>query len=91
MTIYYIERILLLKLTLIVGFFILKGKIIMINSANRKGTMFTLDEEVIKLLNQAKKETHVPKSQIVELALQEYLKDYKIDDDSDNDWEGTII
>lgn len=91
MTIYYIERILLLKLTLIVGFFILKGKIIMTNSANRKGTMFTLDEEVIKLLNQAKKETHVPKSQIVELALQEYLKDYKIDDDSDNDWEGTII
>ena len=67
------------------GFFILKGKIIMTNSANRKGTMFTLDEEVIKLLNQAKKETHVPKSQIVELALEEYLKDYKSDDDSDND------
>lgn len=65
----------------------------MTNSANRKGTMFTLDEKVIKLLNQAKKETHVPKSQIVELALQEYLKDYKIDDDSenDNDWEGTVI
>lgn len=65
----------------------------MTNSATRKGTMFTLDEEVIKLLNQAKKETHVPKSQIVELALQEYLKDYKTDDDSDNnnDWEGTII
>lgn len=66
------------------GFFILKGKIIMTNSANRKGTMFTLDEEVIKLLNQSKKETRVPKSQIVELALEEYLKDYKIDD-SDND------
>lgn len=44
---------------------------------NRKGTMFTLDDEVIKLLNQAKKETHVPKSQIVELALQEYLKGYQ--------------
>lgn len=56
----------------------------MTNSANRKGTLFTLDEEVIKLLNQAKVETHVPKSQIVELALQEYLKDYK-SDDSDND------
>ena len=55
----------------------------MTNSA-RKGTLFTLDEETIKLLNQAKKETHVPKSQIVELALQEYLKDYQ-DDDSDND------
>lgn len=65
----------------------------MTNSVNRKGTMFTLDEEVIKLLNQAKKETHVPKSQLVELALQEYLKDYNTDDDSDNnnDWEGTII
>lgn len=65
----------------------------MTNSAARKGTMFTLDEEVIKLLNKAKKETHIPKSQIVELALQEYLKDYKTDDDSDNDndWEGTII
>lgn len=46
-------------------------------NANRKGTMFTLDEEVIELLNKAKKETHVPKSQIVELALQEYLKGYK--------------
>lgn len=56
----------------------------MTNSAKRKGTMFTLDDEVIKLLNQAKAETHVPKSQIVELALEEYLKDYKIDD-SDND------
>lgn len=44
---------------------------------SRKGTMFTLDDETIKLLNQAKKETHVPKSQIVELALQEYLKGYK--------------
>lgn len=53
----------------------------MTNSANRKGTMFTLDDEVIKLLNKAKAETHVPKSQIVELALQEYLKDYKSDDD----------
>ena len=65
----------------------------MTNSANRKGTMFTLNNEVIELLNQAKAETHVPKSQIVELALQEYLKDYKIDDDSDNDndWEGTVI
>ena len=65
----------------------------MTNSANRKGTMFTLDEEVIKLLNRAKAETHVPKSQIVELALQEYLKDYKIDDESDNnnDWEGTVF
>lgn len=62
----------------------------MTNSAPRKATLFTLDEETIKLLNQAKAETHVPKSQIVELALQEYLKDYKIDD-SDNDWEGTII
>ncbi|WP_144903444.1 ribbon-helix-helix domain-containing protein [Leuconostoc mesenteroides] len=49
----------------------------MTNSANRKGTMFTLDDKVIKLLNQAKKETHVVKSQIVELALEEYLKDYK--------------
>lgn len=64
----------------------------MTNSANRKGTMFTLDNEVIELLNRAKAETHVPKSQIVELALMEYLKDYKSDDDSDNDWgEGTII
>lgn len=65
----------------------------MTNSANRKGTMFTLNNEVIKLLNQAKAETHVPKSQIVELALEEYLKDYKRDDDSDNDndWEGTVI
>lgn len=65
----------------------------MTNSANRKSTLFTLDEETIKLLNQAKKETNVPKSQIVELALQEYLKDYKSDDDSDNDndWEGTVI
>lgn len=56
----------------------------MTNSANRKGTMFTLDDEVIELLNKAKGVTHVPKSQIVELALQEYLKDYK-SDDSDND------
>lgn len=65
----------------------------MTNSANRKGTLFTLDEETIKLLNQAKKETHVPKSQIVQLALEEYLKDYKSDDDSDNDndWEGTVF
>lgn len=65
----------------------------MTNSANRKGTMFTLDDEVIELLNRAKAETRVPKSQIVELALMEYLKDYKSDDDSDNDndWEGTII
>ncbi|MCT3072134.1 ribbon-helix-helix domain-containing protein [Leuconostoc citreum] len=46
-------------------------------NANRKGTLFTLDEETITLLNQAKAETHVPKSQIVELALQEYLKGYK--------------
>lgn len=49
----------------------------MTNSANRKGTMFTLDEETIELLDKAKKETHVPKSQIVELALQEYLKGYQ--------------
>lgn len=49
----------------------------MTNSANRKGTMFTLDDEVIELLNRAKSVTHVPKSQIVELALQEYLKDYQ--------------
>lgn len=63
-----------------VGFFILKGKIIMTN-ANRKATLFTLDEEVIELLNKAKAETHIPKSQIVELALEEYLKDYKTDDD----------
>lgn len=46
-------------------------------NANRKATLFTLDEEVIELLNQAKKETHVPKSQIVELALVEYLKGYQ--------------
>ncbi|MBZ5993212.1 ribbon-helix-helix domain-containing protein [Leuconostoc gelidum subsp. gasicomitatum] len=63
----------------------------MTNSANRKGTMFTLDEEVIELLNKAKGVTHVPKSQIVELALEEYLKDYKSDDNSNNDWEGTIV
>lgn len=65
----------------------------MTNSANRKGTMFTLDSGVIELLNKAKGITHVPKSQIVELALEEYLKDYKSDDDSDNDndWEGTVI
>jgi len=44
---------------------------------SRKGTMFTLDEETIKLLNQAKAETRIPKSQLVELALQEYLKGYK--------------
>jgi len=62
----------------------------MTNSANRKGTMFTLNNEVIELLNKAKGITHVPKSQIVELALEEYLKDYK-SDDSDNDWEGTVI
>lgn len=49
----------------------------MTNSANRKGTMFTLDEEVIELLNQAKGITHIPKSQLVELALQEYLKGYQ--------------
>jgi len=49
----------------------------MTNSANRKGTMFTLDDETIKLLNQAKAQSHIPKSQIVELALQEYLKGYK--------------
>jgi len=49
----------------------------MTNSANRKGTMFTLDDETIKLLDKAKAETHVPKSQIVELALQEYLKGYQ--------------
>ncbi|MBZ6009915.1 ribbon-helix-helix domain-containing protein [Leuconostoc gelidum] len=55
----------------------------MTNSANRKGTMFTLNNEVIELLNQAKKESHVPKSQIVELALRAYLKDYQ-DDDSNN-------
>lgn len=48
----------------------------MTNSA-RKGTMFTLDEETIELLNRAKGITHVPKSQIVEMALQEYLKGYK--------------
>ncbi|MFK8256136.1 ribbon-helix-helix domain-containing protein [Leuconostoc mesenteroides] len=56
----------------------------MTNSANRKGTLFTLSDEIISLLNQAKKESHVPKSQIVELALREYLKDYQ-DDDSNND------
>jgi len=44
---------------------------------NRKPALFTLDEEVIELLNQVKKETHVPKSQLVELALQEYLKGYQ--------------
>jgi len=49
----------------------------MTNSANRKGTMFTLDDEVIKLLNQAKAETHVPKSQIVQLAIEQYLKGYQ--------------
>jgi len=49
----------------------------MTNSANRKGTMFTLDSGVIELLNQAKKETHVPKSQIVQLALEAYLKGYQ--------------
>lgn len=63
----------------------------MTNSAHRKGTMFTLNNEVIELLNQAKAETHVPKSQIVELALEEYLKDYKSDNYSDNDWEGTVF
>lgn len=46
-------------------------------NATRKGTMFTLDDETIELLNRAKSVTHVPKSQIVELALQEYLKGYK--------------
>lgn len=61
----------------------------MTNSANRKGTMFILDEEVIKLLNQAKKETHVPKPQIVELALQEYLKNYQ-DDDSDSTYVNVV-
>lgn len=61
----------------------------MTNSANRKGTMFILDEEVIKLLNQAKQETHVPKSQIVELALQEYLKNYQ-DDDSDSTYVNVV-
>lgn len=46
-------------------------------NATRKGTMFTLDDEVIELLNRCKAETHVPKSQIVELALMEYLKGYQ--------------
>lgn len=49
----------------------------MTNSTNRKGTMFTLDEETIKLLDKAKEESHIPKSQLVELALQEYLKGYQ--------------
>lgn len=49
----------------------------MTNSANRKNTMFTLDDETIKLLNKAKAESHIPKSQLVELALQEYLKGYQ--------------
>ena len=49
----------------------------MTNSANRKGTMFTLDEETIKLLNKAKAMSRIPKSQLVEMALQEYLKGYK--------------
>lgn len=49
----------------------------MTNSANRKGTMFTLSSETIALLDKAKKENHIPKSQLVELALQEYLKGYK--------------
>lgn len=44
---------------------------------NRKGTMFTLSSETIELLNKAKGITYIPKSQIVELALQEYLKGYK--------------
>lgn len=49
----------------------------MTNSANRKATLFTLDDETIKLLNQAKKRSHIPKSQIVQLALEEYLKGYQ--------------
>lgn len=49
----------------------------MTNSAKRKGTLFTLDEETIKLLDKAKAESHIPKSQLVELALEEYLKGYK--------------
>lgn len=51
---------------------------------NRKPALFTLDTSTIELLDYANRGTFVPKSRIVEMALQEYLKDYQ-DDDSNND------
>lgn len=52
------------------------------STTNRKPVLFTLDPNTVELLNRANESTYVPKSRLVDLALQEYLKDYQDDDSS---------
>lgn len=52
------------------------------STTNRKPVLFTLDPKTVELLNRANESTYVPKSRIVDLALQEYLKGYQDDDSS---------
>jgi len=73
-----------------VGFFILKGKGKIMSTTNRKPVLFTLDTSTVELLNRANESTYVPKSRIVDLALQEYLKDYQDDDSKVSTYVGII-
>lgn len=50
------------------------------STTNRKPVLFTLDPNTVELLNRANESTYVPKSRLVDLELQEYLKDYQDDD-----------
>lgn len=72
------------------GFFILKGKGKIMSTTNRKSVLFTIDPSTVELLNRANESTYVPKSRIVDLALQEYLKDYQDDDSNVSTYVGII-
>ena len=60
------------------------------STTNRKPVLFTLDTSTVELLNRANESTYVPKSRIVDLALQEYLKDYQDDDSKVSTYVGII-
>ena len=60
------------------------------STTNRKPVLFTLDPSTVELLNRANESTYVPKSRIVDLALQEYLKDYQDDDSNVSTYVGII-
>lgn len=60
------------------------------STTNRKPVLFTLDPDTVELLNRANESTYVPKSRIVDLAVQEYLKNYQDDDSNVSTYVGVI-
>lgn len=60
------------------------------STTNRKPVLFTLDPSTVELLNRANESTYVPKSRIVDLALQEYLNSYEDDDSNVSTYVGII-